>query len=223
LFAGKSGFRGDEGEIVEFEGEFETHVTIRADARADIDPLRIWAVRHGLSFHHIVLDRGQTPSQPMVGRRSYGRLTSALAAANTLASQLAADRFAVARIKIEASPENHDIPESDAEASSKHGSRYFEHHVKLALDSNTDIPALVGLAREHAAHLSRNALRLREDGRSERFVTQRCYRVGRLTARKCLADLLNRLKVTGYAILDVEEEFVVYDSEPGIDAGWLDP
>jgi hypothetical protein len=26
----------------------------------------------------------------------------------------------------------------------------------------------------------------------------------------------------GYTVLSVEEEFVVYDSDPGVDAGWLD-
>jgi hypothetical protein len=206
---------------VEFEGEFETHVTVRAAGSADLEGLRDWAARRGLSFHHIVLDRGQTPSQPMVGRRGRGRLAGELATAEALARQLAAYGFAVCRVKIEAAPENRDVPGSDAEASRSGPDRHFEHHVKLALDPATDVATLTALAQSHAAHLSRNALCRRDDGRQERFVTQRCYAVGWPAARQRLERLLGDLVAGGYAVLSVEEEFVVYDSQPGVDAGWL--
>jgi hypothetical protein len=207
---------------VEFEGEFETHITVRAESPSDVEALRAWAARHGLTFHHIVLDRGLTPSQPMVGWRGRGGLSGELAAAADLGRRLATDGFTVSRVKIEAAPSNRDVPDSDAEAAGRHAGRYFEHHVKLALDPGTDIPALVGLARRHAAHLSRNALRARGDGRQERFVTQRCHAVGRPAARERLDALLTALTADGYTVLDVEEEFVVHDSAPGVDAGWLD-
>src|SRR4051812_13031477 len=51
---------------VEFAGEFETHVTVSAADGSALDALRAWAESHGLTFHHIVLERGRTPSQPMV-------------------------------------------------------------------------------------------------------------------------------------------------------------
>lgn len=52
-----------------FAGELETHVTVRADDPGRVDTLRAWAEARGLAFHHIVVDRGVTPSQPMVSRR----------------------------------------------------------------------------------------------------------------------------------------------------------
>ncbi len=206
---------------MEFEGEFETHVTVRAAEPADIDALRAWADGRRLAFHHIVLDRGRTPSQPMVGRRGGGRLSGETAAAADLSRRLSAAGFTVARVKIEAAPTNRDVPDSDAEAAG-HPGRYFEHHVKLALDPDADVPALAALAVEHAAHLSRNARRVRGDGRHERFVTQRCHGVGRRAARARLGALLAALAAVGLPVVSVEEEFVVYDSDPGVDAGWLD-
>jgi hypothetical protein len=209
----------DEGGIVEFEGEFETHVTVRAADPSRVDEIRAWADRHRLKFHHIVLDRGLTPSQPMVSRRGRGVLSGDLAATADLARRLASDGFAVSRIKIEAEPGNRDVPVSDLEAAERHPGRYFEHHVKLVLDPEADLAALAELARGHAAHLSRNALRVRLNGRQERFVTQRCYSVGRPTAHDRLGALLAAMEAGGYPILNVEEEFVVLDSDPGVDAG----
>lgn len=208
--------------VVEFEGEFETHVTVRAEDPGAVQALREWAGGRRLTFHHIVLDRGRTPSQPMVGRRGRGGLSEELAEAADLGRRLAADGFAVSRVKIEVAPGNRDVPDSDAEAVEYHPSRYFEHHVKLALDPGADVAGLAELSQGHAAHLSRNALRVRDDGRRERFVTQRCHAVGRPAARARLNALLAALTAGGFTVLDVEEEFVVYDSDPGVDAGWLD-
>jgi hypothetical protein len=207
---------------MEFAGAFETHITVRATDSTDIDALRLWAERHNLAFHHIVLDRGQTPSQPMVSRRGRGRLSSELSAADELRRLLAAEAFAVSRIKIEATPQNDDVPTSDATAIGAHAGRYFEHHVKLALDPSADIVALAAIAVTHSAHLSRNARRVRAEGGHERFVTQRCFAVGRNTAREKLKSLLIALETLGHPILSVEEEFVVYDSNPGVDSGWLE-
>jgi hypothetical protein len=207
---------------VEFDGEFETHVTVRAEGPDGIEALRSFAERHGLTFHHIVLDRGRTPSQPMVSLRSRGSLSGELAAAAVLSRRLTAAGFAVTRVKIEAAPDNRDVPDSDADAAGRHPGRYFEHHVKLALAEGADVRPLAALAIGHAAHLSRNARRVRDDGVSERFVTQRCYAAGRAAARERLNALVAALAAGGYTILSVEEEFVVYDSDPGVDAGWLD-
>jgi hypothetical protein len=208
---------------VEFEGEFETHVTVRVEGPSEVDALRLWAADRRLKFHHIVLDRGLTPSQPMVGGRGRGGLSGELVAAAELCRSLAADGFVVTRVKLEASPANRDVPGSDAEAVDRHPGRYFEHHVKLALGPDADVPRLAALAQEHAAHLSRNALRVRADGLRERFVTQRCYGVGRPAAHERLTALLAALAEGGYPVLSVEEEYVVHDSDPSVDAGWLDP
>jgi hypothetical protein len=130
--------------------------------------------------------------------------------------------FVVTRIKIEAATENAGVPQSDDDGATHAAERYFEHHVKLLLDADADLAPLAEIAEHHASHLSRNTLRRRDDGRQERFVTQRCFRVGRVSARRAMKGLLDALKSAGYTIIDAEEEFVVYDSDLSLDAGWIE-
>lgn len=78
------------------------------------------------------------------------------------------------RIKVEAAPWNDGVPERDADAVE---GRYFEHHVKLLLPDAAagTLVSLTRLLEPHQARLSRNARRQRDDGRHERFATQRCH------------------------------------------------
>jgi hypothetical protein len=207
---------------VEFEGEFETHITVRADDPDGLDAVRVWADQHGLKFHHIILARGRHPSQPMVTRRAGGNLAQERLTADRLTADLSALGFPVVRVKIEVDIENRDVPKTDADGL-PHITRYFEHHVKLVLEPDADLPSLTNLAVCHAAHVSRNARRVRDDGLEERFITQRCYRVGEETAAGRLDELLNDLNRGGYDIVSVEREYVVFDNAPSVDAGWLSP
>jgi len=206
---------------MQFDGQFETHVTVHADDAAGVTALRNWAASRGLKFHHIVLDHGQTPSQPMVTRTASGTLPGQLAEAKRLARELADAGFPVRRVKVEAAPGNRDVPANDDEAT-RHVGRYFEHHVKLALPAGIDLVGLAELAGGHGARLSRNARRDRDDGTSERFVTQRCCGVGWATARREFDGLRTALAAAGYVAMKVEQEYVVADSNLGDDAGWLD-
>ncbi|MDT0319716.1 hypothetical protein [Streptomyces millisiae] len=179
----------------------------------DLDRLAAWAAANRFGFTHIELARGETRSQPMVNVR--GGADDAERAARGLA----AEGFAVARVKTEAAPWVDGVPQSDEEA--RDPARYFEHHVKLLLPADHDRPALERLATEHGAHVSWNARRLRKDGRQERFVTQRCHDVGRATAERRLAALLDALHDDGHHVLEVEREFVLHDSNLALDDGWI--
>jgi hypothetical protein len=208
--------------VQEFAGEFETHLTVDLNGRdGDIAALRAWGEARGMKCTHIVLARGRSVSQPMLTREGRGELSGELARAEAIASELSASGFAVTRIKIEASPFNRDVPQTDSVAAACPRERYFEHHVKLLLDGTRDVPGVTALAQQHAAHVSRNALRIRDDAREERFVTQRCHAVGRATAQRQLAELLRALRDGGYEILESENEFVVYDQNLALDDGWI--
>jgi hypothetical protein len=130
-----------------------------------------------------------------------------------------AEAFPPHRVKIEAAPWNQGVPEQDSDAVDE---RYFEHHVKLLLPDATagTLVALARLLQPHQARLSTNARRQRADGRHERFVTQRCHRAGRITAKARLERLLAAL--SEHEILEVEEEYVVLDSNLELDRGWLE-
>jgi hypothetical protein len=191
------------------------------DGSKGIEALRRWGGEHGVKCLHIVLDRGVSASQPMLTRWGRGDLAGQLQIAGALGRSLEAEGFPVTRIKIEAAVGNPGVPQSDAEARDHPAERYFEHHVKLLLEDGADVSPLVEVAERHNAHLSRNALRVRDDGRRERFVTQRCRPVGRAEARRRLDGLLDALAPLGHPILEIEEEFVVYDSNLAIDEGWI--
>ncbi|MEU5884455.1 hypothetical protein [Spirillospora sp. NPDC047279] len=201
----------------DFAGDFETHLTVAA---RDLAALESWAAPRGLKVVHIVLERGRTPSQPMLTLRTTGTLTEARERAADTAAGLRAAGCAVTRTKIEAAPWNEGVPRTDDEEQAP--GRYFEHHVKLLLGADAGgLPALAGLVVRHEAHLSRNARRVRADGLQERFVTQRCRAVGSLTAGRRLDALTAVLRAAGHEIASVEREYVVADDAESLDDGWI--
>ncbi|MEH0819641.1 MULTISPECIES: nucleotidyl transferase AbiEii/AbiGii toxin family protein [unclassified Micromonospora] len=208
--------------MLEVSGDFEIHVTAQP---YDAERLSALAARHGLKFVHIVLDRGAHASQPMVTLTGRGTHAEQQAAAERLQGEVEASGIHVCRTKIEVAPWAAGVPQSDEEAAAEPAARYFEHHIKLLLAGPTVARtlALTGLVEPHGARLSRNARRVRADGVQERFVTQRCYRVGLATAGQRLEALVAAVSAAGFEIAAVEQEYVVFDSGPVRDLGWLDP
>ncbi|BBH67492.1 hypothetical protein ACTI_41770 [Actinoplanes sp. OR16] len=186
---------------------YEIHLTVAAASEA----LPALAAARGMKYTHIQLDRGDHASQPMLSLLVAGTPASAEAEARRTAAELQAAGFPVARLKVEAAA---------SEAGTLPG-LYFEHHVKLSLPEETDLDAVRGLAVQHDAHLSRNARRVRVDGVRERFVTQRCHHADRPRAAAALAGLLDALTAAGWEVAEVEEEWVLVDDNPGLDAGWF--
>ncbi|MFJ4185214.1 hypothetical protein [Kitasatospora sp. NPDC089509] len=215
-------------------GAFEVHLTVGPGAA---EALAAWAAGHGqvhgLKFTHILLDRGASPSQPMLTLRADGTLAEVAAVTARVGARLGRAGFTVLRAKIEATPWAEGVPVSDEDAVSHGAGRYFEHHVKLLLPAPAPTPSIVPgadparlaelteLAVRHGAHLSRNPRRVRTDGRREWFVTQRCRLVGLDTAGRRLEELRRDLAADGREIASVEREFVVVDSDETLDAGWI--
>ncbi|MEV5826413.1 nucleotidyl transferase AbiEii/AbiGii toxin family protein [Spirillospora sp. NPDC052242] len=130
-----------------------------------------------------------------------------------------------------AAPWNAGVPAADGEALGP--AYYFEHHVKLLLAPGAEpgaepgaAPGLAEVVRPHAAHVSRNARRVRADGRAERFVTRRCRRVGARTAGARLDALTGALRARGTVQVDssfgerlpVEPDVVLVPVPDGPDA-----
>jgi hypothetical protein len=201
-----------------FKGEFETHITVASG----VSRLYSIAEELGLKVVHIVLERGLTPSQPMVTARSSGTFGTALAEAEQIAFLLRAEGFCVTRLKIEATPWTVGVPRTDAEAAELGPGRYFEHHLKLRLETDFDHEGLTELAIRHGGHLSRNIRRTLPQTQHERFVTQRCRLVGDGTARIRLATLRAGLRNAGFEVVAEEREFVVFDGNPLVDHGWIE-
>ncbi|MEJ2857890.1 MULTISPECIES: nucleotidyl transferase AbiEii/AbiGii toxin family protein [unclassified Saccharothrix] len=201
-----------------FSGDFEVHLT---GSEQEADALAAFAAPRGAKFTHIVLNRGETPSQPMLTVTGSGTLEDLHRLADGWRADLAAAGLRVLRVKIEAAPWNEGVPASDLDASDE---LYFEHHVKVQLPfgKRDMVDRLRWAIAGTGANVSRNARR-RRGLHEERFVTQRCRGVGLATARTRLDALLAALRGGGYKVLEVEEEYVVHDDALHVDRGWLDP
>lgn len=199
-----------------FTSLYESHVTVRCADPEEGVRLQRWAASGGLKLTHIVLARGRMRDQLMLtlsGSSSYAEQAERV---RDVVAGLRADGFEPVRVKTECTPWAAEVPARLG----GNDERYFEHHVKLLLDADTDLAALAARVVPHGAHLSWNALRVRAGARHERFVTQRCREVGADGAGRALERLLTELG--DFVVLGVEREFVLHDSDLSVDDGWID-
>ncbi|MFJ7299157.1 hypothetical protein [Streptomyces sp. NPDC099088] len=194
---------------------YESHVTVLCSDATEWVRLRRWAASAGLKLTHIVLARGRMRDQPMLTLSGSSSYVEQSERARDVVARLRADGFEPVRVKTESTPWAAEVPTRLG----RDDDRYFEHHVKLLLDADTDLSALAARVVPHGAHLSWNALRVRAGARHERFVTQRCRGTGADGAGLALERLLRDLN--GFMVLGVEREFVLHDSDLSVDDGWL--
>jgi inosine/xanthosine triphosphate pyrophosphatase family protein len=203
-------------------GAFEAHITVSARSEEDLRRFRAFCDAASVKCIFIELGRGEEIFQPMTASYHHGTLRQAREEVQALARALAAEGFDVTRLKLEALGKNRDIPEDDATARAW-PANYFEFHVKALLPSgSTELDALRARCERHGAHLSRNARKVREDGASERFVTLRVYGLGRANADARFTALLQDLAGMGLTLTQRLREWTVYDSNHGLDRGWLE-
>ena len=207
-----------------FAGEFETHVTVDCDEMgfARLESWAAQAASDGIKLTHILLGRGRVRSQPMLTLTGTGTLPDQRDLAAAIVRDLTSSGLRPIRVKIEAAPWNSDVPQDGAAALQLGQEFYFEHHVKLALSKGADLEALAALVIPHSAHLSWNARRTSPTGGGERFATQRCHNVGLPEAGTRLDRMCDELREHGYQILSTVQEFVVFDSDVTLDAGWIE-
>lgn len=203
-------------------GTYEAHVTVAAGGTADRDRFRAACADLGVKAVLIELPDGEARSQPMTASFHRGDLADVAAEVAGVARRLRAAGFPVRRVKLEAVATNAGVPEADAEAAAAPPDRYFEFHVKLALPAGADLDRLRAVCDRFGARLSRNAFKTEADGRSERFATLRAYRVGRAAAFHRLDDLAEELTAAGYAVVNRQKEYSLFDSNARLDAGWID-
>ena len=203
---------------MEITGSFEAHLTLDAP---DLGRVVQYAQGNGLKVTHIVLGEGKHPSQPMLTRRMSGELPQVLGEAKAISASLQELGVETLRIKLETSIENAVVPGDDKQAAVLPGFWHFEHHVKLLLRGPGDGELAASSAERHSARLSRNALRESKAGGEERFLTQRCYQMGRRSAQERLTALLHELSIQKITVLESEAEYVVYDSNVALDSGWM--
>jgi hypothetical protein len=206
-----------------YAGRLESHLTVDARDQEALGRFRAACARLEVKCVLIELSRGATRAQPMTNLVHHGTLAGALEEARELAGELQRVGFPVLRLKIEASPDNQDVPRDDDEARRLPPENYFESHAKLTLAGDAAAGPLLAACAPHGAHLSSNAFRDLGGGLVERFVTLRSYSVGRATAEDRLAGLLASLEAAGHTPSKVVREYCVLDSNLALDDGWLGP
>jgi hypothetical protein len=206
--------------MTDYAGDFEVHVTVRPPDLAALERFRAWCQQHDCKCIRIVLARGDHVEQPMATwRRGVTTLPAVLAHARDRIGELERASIPVVRLKIEAAPDNDGVPQNDT--AEQDAANYFEHHVKLLRDPAASREALLQACMEFGARLSRNAWHENPQGLQERFVTVRHYCIGRVAAEERLQRLLAALTELGEKVIEVESEYVVFDSNVQLDAGWL--
>ena len=201
---------------------YETHLTL-ADGDAGVtERLRQWAVENKLKWTHILLDAGKSPSQPMITFWGSGSIADQRRRANRVAVEIALRGGRGVRVKIEANLENDEVPVSESDGQ-REPNRYFEHHVKVLFSDILELNALSQRVVDCGARVSQNIRRRRADGRYERFITQRVFCQGRVHAKSRLDRLLSILTDAELHVMEIEEEYVVFDSNIDTDSGWFGP
>lgn len=189
----------------------ETHITIDIDSSSDLQVARNWASQNSLKWTEIKLAQGRHPLQPMVTFLDQGTLQQQLERSDHIKHALTDMGFRVVRVKVESALADMQLADSR---------QYFESHIKIHIQSAADRDAAIKIACEHSAHLSRNARRSLDDGTQERFLTLRRYQGTGKEAAKSTSALCDSLRNAGLMILEIETEFVEFDSNLNWDAGW---
>eukprot|EP01126_Amoeba_proteus_P020761 TRINITY_DN2108_c0_g1_i6.p1 TRINITY_DN2108_c0_g1~~TRINITY_DN2108_c0_g1_i6.p1 ORF type:complete len:333 (-),score=51.52 TRINITY_DN2108_c0_g1_i6:100-1098(-) len=225
----------------DISGLFEIHVTVDEPPNKNgyedfheickSSPFRLKPV-------FIQLSRGNTPQQLMTS--SYHTCSNISTVQNIgleICRYLTLSGYHVIRLKIEVGLSSIGVPKTDRDAELRFRGNYFEFHVKLKLPKKgIDNVMLKDLGASHNAHLSRNVFKTSPGctcGNSmgvdiacecefeERFLTQRMYLVGSETAVEKCEAMCRDLESESFVLLAKMREYSLYDSNVGLDKGWL--
>lgn len=207
--------------MLEYEGVFEAHISIAPINEEQANIFKNFCEAEGIKAIQIVLARGTTPIQPMSSSIHQGKFSTVKIEVETLVHKIAQLGFEVKRMKIEAAPNNQDIPQTIEDLSRHDSKNYFEHHWKILLQ---DAPseALLKLCEGNKIHFSQNAFKKREDGFSEHFLTLRLYEKGLQEAQQFCEEFTKVLKGQEVEVLKFITEYCVYDDFVQLDEEWLE-
>ena len=204
-----------------YAGLFEAHITVSNLSPSESKRFMETCNQLSIKAIQIELSRGDVPIQPMTCSTHKGDFTTVLNEVTGLAHQLKRAGFEVTRQKIEAAPFNQGIPMTDMDAQNHASDNYFEHHLKILFEKESNFNEIQSVCIAHGAHLSRNAFENRVDNTKTYFITLRCYSIGLETAMirfNALKQAITHLKIN---ILKNITEYCVYDDRLNLDANWL--
>ncbi|MCC6369983.1 MAG: hypothetical protein IT236_03140 [Bacteroidia bacterium] len=190
---------------------FEFHLTISDLTNSNVEAFKKFCALHHAKPLLIELSRGEFTQQPMLCKTiSSNDFEDVLKKVDELSEQMRNSNLMVKRVKIE-------IPAEDAALfAGNNGAfkNYFEWHGKINYENEKD---LLRICEEHQAHLSVNALK---NQTGLRYITLREF--GSETVFNTRINLLRAdLKNGDWKMVKEVSEYCIYDSNNGLDKGWL--
>lgn len=206
------------------KGLFEIHVTVDHTGPTALHDLVTFTLpRVDVKRTAAINPRGDWPNQYMITKWSHGTEAEVTARALHLADEVRAHGLSIKRIKVESVASNDGVREVCA---TRPGT-YFEFHGKIALQGHTyghlsadvlfaarDLDArrtAFGISFNLTGHTGAPIVDLQVDADG-----------GRDHAMAQKDALIDGLKLFGYDIIGtLQSEYVVYDTNKDLDAGWL--
>ncbi|MEP3890327.1 MAG: hypothetical protein ABJN69_07650 [Hellea sp.] len=208
--------------LAHYSGPAELHLTVELGNGA-VEKSRFkeaCRAQNGKSIW-IELDKGHCINQPMFGVRMSSSAQEQADEIQMLVSEFSKG-FLIRRIKVEAGPNNKNIPQSSLAALNEPADCYFEHHVALGLKADVDLEHLKSELALYHGYLSRNAFKTAPQSREQiRFVTQRFSKMSQMDADAKLGKLINYARQERLSIIDTEREYNIFDSNLHLDRGWM--
>lgn len=156
----------------------------------------------------IELDSGEHPLQMMNAFTFDGEIYMVDAWIADVLGAYSAKNFKIERTKLE-------IP---LDHSSGYNSVYFEAHVKMLLTEKEEM-LLPAAAQASGMHVSCNTLKKCDASYAKWYLTRRVYGGDFRNAAVVLNDAYRRV-LTFLPSVRMEAEAVIFDTNPGLDAGW---
>jgi NTP pyrophosphatase (non-canonical NTP hydrolase) len=193
---------------------FELHLTL--ESVTDIDKFKTVCLQTGVKPIIIELD-ADIPLDVMTSSRHFGTNQSVMCEMMRIHSALTDNGFSVIRKKVE-TVTWHPMAPQESEAMPE--GCYFETHIGLSITTE-QLDKLQAIVREHGAHLSRNKFKTIDDTTHVRMCTLRSYTQPLKEFEQCLAALTTALTDAAFEIVDVINEFAIYDTNSAHDNTWL--
>ena len=129
--------------IAHYSGPVEVHVTAHLENTPSAKSrFQMACLALGGKSIWIELEEGETINQPMFGLRLNTSPKEQVDKIRDIVESLTQD-FSIKRIKVEAGPDNENVPQTAAAARDEPDDCYFEHHVALSLIRHEFLPAQV--------------------------------------------------------------------------------
>lgn len=208
-------------DIPAYTGFFEAHITINQLNKADSERFDTFCNGLGVKSIQIELSRGDMAIQPMTCSRHKGTFQEIYQEVVQIGKQLQEQGFDVLRLKIEAHPDNIGIPLDKVEVLHHSDKNYFEHHLKVLLNTDMDLSDLLAVCEKHQAHLSSNAYKKVDSGNYQNFITTRTYHVGKQEAKAHFSALMHDVQELDIPVLKHFMEYCVFDTNIDLDKNWL--